>query len=282
MTGERKDFAIFGGDGRFLHLCRYLRAKGYAVTAYGVPGEITAFSPELAAKDAENIILPLPAFSADNTVAGLGIDRMADICAGKTVFAGRPGSDFCALCNERHTVVTDYSEREDFAVFNAVPTAEGAIEILMRETGGTVFGAKVLILGFGRIGKVLADRMRSLGACVTVTARSAKDLAYAEVFGFPALLTKRSNDALFSADIVVNTIPTRILTIEDLITIPKNCILLDLASAPHGFDPSAAEMLGLHAIIAPGLPGKIAPVSAAEIIGRSILASISERGVIHG
>lgn len=41
-------------------------------------------------------------------------------------------------------------------VANAVPTAEGAVQVAMEELPFTLHSARVLILGFGRVGKLTA------------------------------------------------------------------------------------------------------------------------------
>lgn len=51
-------------------------------------------------------------------------------------------------------------------IMNAVPTAEGAIQIAMEQTDVTLHGLPVLVIGHGRIGSLLARRLAALGAKV--------------------------------------------------------------------------------------------------------------------
>ena len=62
-----------------------------------------------------------------------------------------------AAGEQRGLRVFDYYAREECMVANAVPTAEGAVQVAMEELPFTLHSARVLILGFGRVGKLTAD-----------------------------------------------------------------------------------------------------------------------------
>ena len=126
-------------------------------------------------------------------------------------------------------------------------------------------GKTIGIIGFGRIGKLLAHRLRGLGAEVTVSARRLDDLAWIDAFGYRGLRTNRLAGRLGSFRVVFNTVPNMVLTEELLRDLPRECVLLELASQP-GFDRAAAEARGLKCIAAPGLPGRAAPETAARAI----------------
>ena len=126
-------------------------------------------------------------------------------------------------------------------------------------------GKTMGIIGFGRIGKLLAHRLRGLGAEVTVSARRLDDLAWIDAFGYRGLRTNRLAGRLGSFRVVFNTVPHIVLTEELLRELPRECVLLELASQP-GFDRAAAEARGLKCIAAPGLPGRAAPETAARAI----------------
>ena len=166
---------------------------------------------------------------------------------------------------ETGLTLTDYLSREELAVRNGVPTAEGAIEAAMAATDVTLCGTPCLVIGFGRIGKLLAHRLRGLGAEVTVSARRLDDLAWIDAFGYRGLRTNRLAGRLGSFRVVFNTVPNMVLTEELLRELPRECVLLELASQP-GFDRAAAEARGLKCIAAPGLPGRAAPETAARAI----------------
>ena len=103
------------------------------------------------------------------------------------------------------------------------------------------------------------------GAEVTVSARRLDDLAWIDAFGYRGLRTNRLAGRLGSFRVVFNTVPHIVLTEELLRELPRECVLLELASQP-GFDRAAAEARGLKCIAAPGLPGRAAPETAARAI----------------
>ena len=161
---------------------------------------------------------------------------------------------------------------------NAVPTAEGAIQLAMESTDRTINGSRCLVTGCGRIGQLLAVRLQALGARVTLSARRYSGLAWAGAWGFAYLHTGRLSGHLESFDMIFNTVPSLIFDAGLLRELREDCFLMDLASAPGGVDFNAAKALGLHVMAAPGLPGKVAPRTAAAAIRDSIYHIMEERG----
>ena len=153
---------------------------------------------------------------------------------------------------------------------NAVPTAEGAIQIAMEELPITIHGARALVIGYGRLGRALSQRLAGLGAKVSVAARKFADLAWAE---------RQLEGWLCCYDLVVNTVPARILSEEDLEDLRPGCLVIDLASKPGGVDLEAAARLGVKVIWALSLPGKVAPVTAGKSIKITIYNILHELGV---
>lgn len=162
---------------------------------------------------------------------------------------------------------------------NAPPTGEGAIQIAMEELPITLHGARVLLIGAGRLSRVLAQQLRGLGSKVTVAARRFSDLAWAEVWGCTAERTDELRGWMCSYDLVINTAPALLMGREELEDLKPGCLVIDLASAPGGVDFAAAEELGVKAIQALSLPGKVAPVTAALAIKAAIYNILTELGV---
>ena len=67
---------------------------------------------------------------------------------------------------------------EELTILNAIPTAEGTIKIAIEETENTIHESNIMIIGFGRIGKILCKNFKDLGGNVYCTARKEKDLAW--------------------------------------------------------------------------------------------------------
>ena len=190
--------------------------------------------------------------------------------------AGKVDPGRHTLAQERGVRCLDYFAREELAVANAVPTAEGAIQIAMEQLPITLHGASVLVVGFGRIGQATAVRMTALGAQVTVAARRWEALAWAQALGCQGLCLSRLADAPRPYQLVVNTVPAQVLRKKVLRRFPAGGLILDLASKPGGVDRSAAEALGLPVIHALSLPGKVAPVTAAAILQSTIYHMLQE------
>ena len=169
----------------------------------------------------------------------------------------------------------DYFDREEFNVLNAVATSEGAVEIAMKEYPGTINGANCLVTGYGRISKVLTNILKGLGAHVSVAARKKQDLAWASLNGCrPVDMRDLSESGQY--DIIFNTVPAMILDSHALAHIALDSVVIDLASMPGGVDFDSAKRMGIDAVHALSLPGKVAPKSSGEIIKNTIFNMLEE------
>lgn len=167
-----------------------------------------------------------------------------------------------------------YARREEYQIAIARLTAEGAIALLRPETG--LSGAHILLLGYGRIARLLARELQKAGALVTAAARSGEQRAWAEAEGIEALPLDALSGALDRFDVIIGTIPAPVLTEPLLTLVRKDALLLELASAPGGIDAAAAHERGLRYIRAPGLPAKYAPERAAVILRDAVYAAAAE------
>ena len=256
----------------------HLREDGHTVHIAALEGEGLApepLGPGLAL--AHCVILPLPVtqreeilhtpLSEEEVTLSQVLDYME---AGQILCGGLVSPAVRAAGEQRGLRVFDYYAREECMVANAVPTAEGAVQVAMEELPFTLHSARVLILGFGRVGKLTAHRMGALGAKVTVSAQGYEDLAWAAAYGHETGRLETLSCELGGFDLIVNTIPAQVLDRRRLQWVNPGAFLLDLASAPGGVDRAAAKELGLRVLQAPGLPGRTAPVTAAAAIRDSV------------
>ena len=167
-----------------------------------------------------------------------------------------------------------YARREEYQIAIARLTAEGAVALLRPEAG--LSGAHILLLGYGRIARLLARELQKAGALVTAAARSGEQRAWAEAEGIEALPLDALSGALDRFDVIIGTIPAPVLTEPLLALVRKDALLLELASAPGGIDAAAAHERGLRYIRAPGLPAKYAPERAAVILRDAVYAAAAE------
>lgn len=173
----------------------------------------------------------------------------------------------------------DYYKREELIIKNAIPTAEGAIEIALAEMPITLYRCRALVIGHGRVGKIMAARLKALGAAVTVSARRWADFAWIEAFGMTAVHTGNLEKCAGDFDLIINTAPVEVLSQDVLKEVHNDTLIIDLASKPGGVDMEAAKSLGKNVIWALALPGKTAPVTSGEIIREAVLNIIREREV---
>ena len=150
------------------------------------------------------------------------------------------------------------------------------MRIAMENTERTLYGSRCLVLGYGRIGKVLSERLADMGAEVTVCTRNEKDVALAAVMGHKAVKLDYISGCLQGSEIIFNTIPKKVVTGDMLGEISKSALIIDLASKPYGIDMTAAEVLGRKVIVASGLPGKFTPESSGAILKDVIMKILIE------
>ena len=148
----------------------------------------------------------------------------------------------------------------------------------MEELPITLHGARVLVIGYGRLGRALAPRLSALGARVSVAARKYAALAWAESFNWGTERIGQLAGWLCGYDLVVNTVPAPVLGEAELEELKPDCLVIDLASKPGGVDFAAAARLGRKVVWALSLPGKTAPVTAGRAIQTAIYNILSELG----
>lgn len=282
---------VVGGDLRQWRLAGLLADDGHTVHTFALDqaGALPGVQRESAltgAALADCVVLPLPAEGEagllNTPLSGqrCPTERLLDaLRPGQLVCAGRVSAELARAAQTRELRLQDYFAREELAVANAVPTAEGTLQIAMEELPITIHEARVLIIGYGRLGKVLAQRFAALGARVSVAARRCADLAWISAFGYGMEHTDQLAGWLCGYDLVINTAPARLLNEPELRDLRPGCLVIDLASKPGGVDLEAAARLGVRVVWALSLPGKAAPVTAGHSIKTTIYNILHELGV---
>ena len=281
----RPAISILGGDLRQVCLARLLSEDGWKVITWGLEkGGGDGGAPLDQALAGNILLLPMPVcrngmLHLPLTDTELEAERLWARLRYDQLLLGGMTSDLSRrLMADYGLTLLDYYNREETQVANAVPTAEGALQLAMESTDRTLHGSRCLIIGYGRIGRRLADRLLALGAEVTVSARKYGDLAWIEAWGYRGVQTGALTGQLDRFDLIFNTAPALILDGTRLRETREDCVIIDLASAPGGVDLEAAKRLSRRAIPAPGLPGKVAPRTAAAAIRDSVYHILEERG----
>ncbi len=283
---------FIGGDLRQIRVINQIAKCGIGVSILGFDGESMKKIDDIAERlnsidelknNAYTAVLPLP-----YTIDGVNIN--APFYSGKMpvseivkavpkqtcILAGRCDERLRTMCEIYNIRLIDYFCREELMMLNAIPTAEGAIQIAMEELPHTVHSSECLVIGNGRIGKILAKMLCGIGAKVTVSARKRKDLAQISAFGYEGVPIWELHDYIGKFDIIFNTVPSMILDRDLLTKVHRHCLIIDLASKPGGVDFAAAHEAGIKTVHALSLPGKVAPDTAGDIIKNTILNILDE------
>ena len=284
-------FAIIGGDLRIIKLAEMLANEENEIYVYGLenaediknkPNIIQCDSIKKAIQNVEIVIGPIPFSSNGNTINApfsdkeITIREMMHVINAKVLIAGGITPEVYGMANDEYIEIIDIMKREELAVLNTIATAEGTIQIAIENTNKILHGGEVLILGFGRIGKVLARKLAGLAVKVTCAARKDEDLAWIQAYGHKATNINAIGENLSEYDIIINTVPHMILTEDRLQYVKNDCLLIDLASNPGGIDKKAVKDKKLKFVWALSLPGKVAPTTSAEFIKDTIYNIVKE------
>lgn len=250
---------LMGGDNRQLYLADYIADRGFSVTYSYLGG---SGAPDW---EADVLILPLPVSRNGETLHAplcqetIPLKTIFEAFKGQLLFGGK-------LPDDAPTSAIDYLTPEEVTLANANLTAEGALALAIQNTPFSVEKTPILVLGAGRIGQFLALKLNVLNARVTVAARRAESLALCRALGVNAAFYEDIPYHRFP--LIINTVPAPVLPLERL---QEGCTLIELASAPGGFDAAEARRRGYAVVPGPGLPGRFSPETAAAVIGDYIL-----------
>ena len=271
-------FAVIGGDRRSFYAAKRLGEYGFETKLFGLENE-EAYNPSEKIQT-DTVLLPVPftrdgihIFAPESAESILISDVLASISENSLIFAGNVNG----ITDER---ILDYAKRETFAVRNAVPTAEGALLLALRNGKRTLFGMRVAVIGYGKVAFATAKLFHAVGAEITVFARKAQARAEAHMMGYTARPLTELSACAGEYELLINTVPARILNREILSKISKDTWIMELASAPFGLDFDEAKSLGVHAELASGLPGKFFPETAGYAVADTVLELLREKEII--
>lgn len=283
-----QSIAVIGGDARYIELIRYLdQVDGYVVQIVGYEKLKEKFSflnklnvhiNELERDQLDVVILPLQGIDQDGIVQALfsneaiqlSDDWFKSLNRSTQIFTGVANDHLVAAAIGANLKLTPLMARDDVAIYNSIPTAEGTIMLAMEKTESTIHGANVFVAGFGRVGQTVANKFAALGANVSVCSISSIDLARATEIGLGAIAFEDLKEHANRCDILINTIPALVITKDIIEGLSEETLIIDLASSPGGVDFESAKSRGIEAVLAPGLPGIVAPKTAGKILAQTI------------
>lgn len=271
--GKMKKFIALGGDGRTEFMAQHLREKGFNTEILYDINKISS---------CEAFILPLP-FTEDNiNIKGTNINIknfIESINNNAVIFAGKLNNEIEMIFKNKEIVFYDYNTREEFAQKNAVPTAQGVLTFVLNNTNVTLNLLKIAVIGYGKCGKAICKSFKKQGADVLSYSRRYSTAADAESDGLKAFLIKDINETIKDVDIIVNTVPVKIIDENILDSLNINTMIIDISSYPYGFDYNYAKKINRKINLLPSMPGKYVPKSAGIIIAETIINIIEEGGL---
>lgn len=286
LTGVQ--IAVIGGDARQLEVVRKLTeldAKlslvGFEQLDHSFTGAVKEKLEDLNLSEIDTIILPVPGTNSEGKVetifsneeVSITEEILAKTPPHCTVYSGISNDYLNGIIKKTSRRLVQLFERDDVAIYNSIPTVEGTIMMAIQHTDFTIHGSKVAVLGLGRTGMSVARTFQAIGAKVSVGARKSEDIARITEMAMTPFHLNDLAKAVRDVDICINTIPVLIVTASVLANMPVHTLLIDLASKPGGTDFRYAEKRGIKALLAPGLPGIVAPKTAGQILA-NVLAQL--------
>lgn len=290
LTG--KHVAVIGGDARQLEVIRKLIELDAKISLIGFDqldeGFVGATKIQLSQVDfstVEAIMLPVSGTSLEGEVETIFSNEKIVLKESHLkatpkhciVFSGISNHYLKSIVEASNRKLVELFDRDDVAIYNSIPTMEGTLMMVIQNTDITIHRSNVVILGFGRVGITVARAFHALGANVKVAARESDLLARIYEMGFEPIELNNLVSEVQNLDVCINTIPARVLTANILAKMPTRSLIIDLASKPGGTDFRYAEKRGIKAMLAPGLPGIVAPKTAGQIIANVLSKLLEEQ-----
>jgi dipicolinate synthase subunit A len=281
--------AVVGGDARQIVVAEALTNLFKNVKVYGHP-QITVpqaveWSSDIteALTEAEVIVLPIGGMNEEGLIwsykekprINFG-EYVSSLAAGTLIVTGSITQHWLEIAESFNIKILQYADDEEIAILNSIPTAEGTLQFAMEELPITIHGSKVVVVGFGRVGISVARTFKALGAQVTVVARRKASLARATEMACATILMDNWAQIVSTTDLIINTVPARVIDDSIIMKLSSQTVIIDLASAPGGTDFEAARHRNIKAILAPGLPGLVAPKTAGAILASTIPKLIAD------
>jgi len=283
--------AVIGGDARQLEIIRQLTEHDAKLSLIGFEQLDHAFTGATKEKITEidfsvqdALILPVRGTDAKGQVdtifssekVFLTKEMLEKLPPHAIIFSGISNSYLDEITNEADRRLVKLFERDDVAIYNSIPTVEGTIMMVIQHTDFTIHGSNVSVLGLGRVGVTVARTFQALGAKVKVGARKSEHIARITEMGLTAFHLNDLESNVKDTDICINTIPTSIVTASVISKMPTHTLIIDLASKPGGTDFRYAEKRGIKALLAPSLPGIVAPKTAGQILANVLIKLLRE------
>ncbi len=283
---------VFGGDTRTVHMIKQFATAGITVVAVGFDGvqfnhaHIKKEKPrDSIFQEAKAVILPVGGTNEEGkVVAPYTQDELffthsyaEHIPKSAVVYTGIANTFLINLLQDHMLDYVILFDRNDVAILNSIPTAEGTLQIAIEQTEHTIHQSNTIIIGFGRIGITIARLFKAVGANVTVVARNGEQKARIIEMGCSFIPFEDITNHIQNFDVCINTVPALLITKDVIDKMSAKTYIIDVASAPGGVDFLYAKQSGIQTTHALGIPGKTAPVTAGHILADILIDLIHQQ-----
>lgn len=280
---------IVGGDARQIEVIRKLTEMDATVTLVGFEhldqgftGAVKRKITEINFAKTDAIVLPVSGTSDTGEVETtfskepitLREEMLMNTPEHCVIYSGISNTYLDTCVKKANRKLVNLFERDDVAIYNSIPTVEGTIMMVIQNTDTTIHSSNTIVLGFGRTGMSVSRAFAALGAKVRVGTVRSEDMARITEMGLTPFHLKELNNVVSDADVIINTIPAPILKANVISKMPLNTFIIDIASKPGGTDFRFAKKRGINALLAPGLPGIVAPKTAGKIIANVLIQQL--------
>lgn len=194
------------------------------------------------------------------------ISLLSQLKAGQIFLAGVISKEVKENLVKNGVLVFDFMKQQTVAIKNSVATAEGVVAEIILKSDEVIRESVITVLGYGICGKTITTLLKGMGVKVIVCARKKETRIEAKIIADEVFSIEEMEQGLKKSDIVVNTIPDKIIKENELKILKKGCIIIDIASYPGGVDYEKAEELGVRAYLCKGLPAIYSPKNSAQIL----------------
>ncbi len=251
---------VMGNDKKMRACCKRLSERGYMAENFEPTSDFDVINLY------DYIVLPLP------TIANAkinGTDKsfnefLSVIDKKQKVFCGN--IDPSAFEN-----FYSYYTNESFLLKNSRLTAQGVLRIISDNIEDDFRNISVAVIGYGRCGRSVCKLLKNCGMNVSSFSRREETVTLAEDEGIAAYISANLTDKISEFDIIINTVPSNILSKDDISKLNQNNLYIEIASKPYGFDIKNTDVFNFRYILAESLPGRFTPVSAGNNIADTVL-----------
>ncbi|GAB2563116.1 dipicolinic acid synthetase subunit A [Gracilibacillus alcaliphilus] len=284
---KTKRLAIIGGDARYLPMIHALNREenlhiqllGFEQVEQSYTQAMKTELTNLNTDQLKGVILPITGIDDEGYVEAVFSDQSIQLTEewfqslpeDCVIFTGISNPTLDRYTENANLQLIELMYRDEVAIYNSIPTAEGTVMLAIQHTNVTIHHANVYIFGYGRVGETTANCFAGLGANISVVSKSGADLARVYERGWQGYSMEEAGKYISDCQILINTIPSKVVDASLLQQMNSQSLIIDLASKPGGIDFNYADSIGIKTIHALGLPGMVAPKTAGEILATQVI-----------